>query len=135
MPFNLLDHRVYLSPPQRIAVSSWKQHVPFGMLLIDLLRPRLVVELGAHAGVSYCAFCQAVTELQLDTRCVAIDSWEGDPQAGAYGPDILADLHTMTHATPPSRHSSSRISILPSPTSQMARLICCTLTAFTPMRR
>lgn len=98
MPFNLLDHRVYLSTPQRIAVSSWKQHVPFGMLLIDLVRPRLVVELGTHAGVSYCAFCQAVTELQLDTRCVAIDSWEGDPQAGAYGPDILADLRAYNDA-------------------------------------
>ncbi len=98
MPFNLLDHHVYLSPPQRIAVSSWKQHVPFGMLLIDLVRPRLVVELGAHAGVSYCAFCQAVTELQLDTRCVAIDSWEGDLQAGAYGPDILTDLRAYHDA-------------------------------------
>jgi O-antigen biosynthesis protein len=98
MPFNLLDHSVYLSPPQRVAVSSWKQHVPFGMLLIDLLRPRLVVELGAHAGVSYCAFCQAVTELRLDTRCVAIDSWEGDSQAGAYGPDILADLRAYHDA-------------------------------------
>jgi len=98
MPFNLLDHSVYLSPPQRIAVSSWKQHVPFGMLLIDLVRPRLVVELGAHAGVSYCAFCQAVTELRLDTRCVAIDSWEGDLQAGAYGPDILEDLRAYNDA-------------------------------------
>lgn len=92
MPFNLLDHRVYHSTPERATISAWNQHVPFGMLLIDLLRPKLVVELGTHTGTSYCAFCQAVSQLGLETRCVAVDSWEGDPQAGEYGPEILADL-------------------------------------------
>ncbi|HZC05846.1 MAG TPA: class I SAM-dependent methyltransferase [Ktedonobacterales bacterium] len=92
MSFNLLDHHVYHSAPQRAVISAWTQHIPFGMLLIDLLRPRLVVELGTHMGASYCAFCQAVTELGLGTRCVAVDCWEGDPQAGKYGPEVLEDL-------------------------------------------
>jgi glycosyltransferase involved in cell wall biosynthesis len=91
-PFNPLGHPVCFSPPTRLAQSAWIQHVPFGMTLIDLLRPATVVELGTHYGVSYCAFCQAVAELGLPARCYAIDTWEGDAQAGFYGPEVLADL-------------------------------------------
>ena len=81
-----------MSVPRRVAPSGWTQHVPFGMFLIDLLRPALVVELGTHYGVSYCAFCQAVQELGTNTRCYAVDTWRGDEQAGVYGPAVLEDL-------------------------------------------
>ena len=90
--FNPLDHPVCLSRPLRVAPSGWTQHVPFGMFLIDAVRPPVLVELGTHYGVSYCAFCQAVKELATDTRCYAIDTWQGDAQAGYYGPEVLADL-------------------------------------------
>ncbi|MCP3138246.1 class I SAM-dependent methyltransferase [Pyxidicoccus xibeiensis] len=90
---NPLDHPLCLSTPRRLLASSaWVEHVPFGMFIIDLVRPRVLVELGAHSGVSYCAFCQAVSELKLDTRCHAVDTWTGDVHAGAYGPEVLADL-------------------------------------------
>jgi O-antigen biosynthesis protein len=91
--FNPLDYPVCLSKPLRLdPTSAWIEHIPFGMLIIDLLRPQVLVELGTHMGVSYCAFCQAVRELNLKTRCYAIDTWQGDAHADFYDEDILTDL-------------------------------------------
>lgn len=90
--FNPLDHPVCLTYPARVAESAWLGHVPFAMFIVDLLRPSVLVELGTHYGVSYCAFCQAVKELGLPTRCYGIDTWQGDAHVGAYGPEVLADL-------------------------------------------
>jgi len=50
------------------------------------------VELGVFSGQSYCAFCQAVKTLKLDTRCYGIDTWKGDTQLGAYGKDVFEEL-------------------------------------------
>ena len=94
MMLNPLFHPVCFSTPDLLKPSAWLSHIPFAMYLVDILRPELIVELGTHTGVSYCAFCQAVKELRLGTRCYAIDSWEGDPQAGFYGPEVLSDLRT-----------------------------------------
>lgn len=91
--FNLLEHPICLSIPRRkVPFLSWRQHVPFAMLLMDVLRPRTLVELGVHYGDSYCAFCQAAAELRLETSCYGVDTWKGDPHASFYGPEVLADL-------------------------------------------
>jgi GT2 family glycosyltransferase/glycosyltransferase involved in cell wall biosynthesis len=92
--FNPLEHPVCLSYPRWVAASEWIEHVPFAMLLVDLVRPEVVVELGAHYGVSYCAFCQAVDELRLPTRCYAVDTWQGDPHDGFYGDEVLGALQS-----------------------------------------
>ena len=90
---NPLDHPVCLSPPRRLSsVLSWHEHLPFAMFLIDLARPAALVELGTHAGDSYCAFCQAVSELRLPARCYAVDTWTGDAHSGFYGPEVLENL-------------------------------------------
>lgn len=79
--------------PERLTdIESWHQHIPFAFALIGLLRPRILVELGTHRGDSYCAFCQAVLEQGTATRCYAVDTWTGDPQAGMYGPEVLEEL-------------------------------------------
>jgi len=90
---NPLEHPICFANPRRLTPhSAWHEHIPFAMFLVDVLRPRVIVELGTQYGDSYCAFCQAVQELGLDTRCYAIDTWEGDPHAGYYGPEVLEDL-------------------------------------------
>jgi O-antigen biosynthesis protein len=89
---NPLDHPICLSQPQRVAASGWLEHIPFGLWIVDALRPELMVELGTQSGVSYCTFCQGIDMLQLNCQAYAIDTWEGDPQSGLYGPEVLQDL-------------------------------------------
>lgn len=89
---NPFGHSVCLSYPLRTTSNAWLVHVPFGMFLIDLLKPNTLVELGTYSGVSYCSFCQAVKELALETRCYAVDTWQGDAHSGNYGPEVLAEL-------------------------------------------
>ena len=86
-------HPVCLAvPKRRTGVRSWHEHVPFAMFLVDLLRPPVLVELGVHAGDSYCAFCQAVKELNLDTHCYGVDTWQGDAHSAFYDATVLDDL-------------------------------------------
>ena len=94
--FNPLDHPICFSYPLRVASTAsarfWVEHIPLGMFLVDVLRPRVLVELGTFSGVSFCAFCQAVKELGTGTRCYAVDTWQGDPHNGYYGPEVLREL-------------------------------------------
>jgi hypothetical protein len=92
--FNPLNYPLLLEEPKRLSHSEWQEHLPFAMFLIELTRPNVLVELGTHYGDSYCAFCQAVNALKLPTCCWAVDTWQGDPQAGLYGEEVLADLRT-----------------------------------------
>ena len=63
--------------------SAWLEHIPFAFFATELAAPRTIVELGTHHGASYFAFCHAVRQLGLNTSCFAVDTWEGDVQAGA----------------------------------------------------
>ncbi|MBZ0317679.1 MAG: class I SAM-dependent methyltransferase [Anaerolineae bacterium] len=90
--FNPLNYPIALTEPARVAPSGWLHHVPFAMYLIDAVRPELLVELGSHHGVSYCAFCQAIKTLGTGTQAYAVDTWQGDDQAGFYGAEVLENL-------------------------------------------
>jgi hypothetical protein len=91
--FNPLQSKLLFTRPGRLHVqSTWNEHVPFALLLVELLQPRVIVELGTHWGVSYCAWCQAVAAAKLGTRCYAVDTWAGDAHAGNYGDDVFKNL-------------------------------------------
>jgi GT2 family glycosyltransferase len=68
--------------------SSWIEHTPFALWVMDALRPRCFVELGTLHGVSYFTFCQGSARNGGSTRCFAIDTWQGDEHTGTYSEDV-----------------------------------------------
>lgn len=64
--------------------SAWTEHVPFAYWLARAASPRVFVELGTHGGMSYFSFCHAIQLHQQPGKCYAIDTWQGDQQAGFY---------------------------------------------------
>ncbi len=85
--------------PSYIAQSAWLEHIPFAFWLVDTLKPRKIVELGTHYGSSYFSFCQAITKLDLETQCYAVDTWGGDEHAGQYGEEVYRQVseHNQQH--------------------------------------
>ncbi|WP_192643346.1 class I SAM-dependent methyltransferase [Bosea sp. OAE506] len=90
---------VFARPIRLTDVPSWQSHIPFAFFLVGAFQPRTFVELGTHKGDSYSAVCQAVTSLSLDTRCFAVDTWQGDEHAGAYSDTIFNEVseHNQAH--------------------------------------
>ena len=81
--------------PADLVDSAWLEHGSFAFWLIEELRPRVLVELGTHNGFSYLAFCQNISRLRLDSKCYAIDSWEGDAHTGTYSSEVLVNLRDL----------------------------------------
>jgi hypothetical protein len=92
MTFNLLDYALRLSAEPPAEESAWQEHIPFAGVLIEMLRPRILVELGVHHGGSYLAFCKAIEDLALDCACYGFDAFVGDEHAGGYGSDVETHL-------------------------------------------
>lgn len=72
--------------------SAWYGHIPFAHWIVGALRPRLLVELGTRHGVSYSAWCEAVVRHRLETRCFAVDTWQGNGQSDDEGENVYRDL-------------------------------------------
>jgi len=93
MRFNFLQYSMAFAIPKYLTgLSAWIGHAPFAFALMEMMRPSTFVELGTHAGDSYCVFCQAVDALKLQTTCTAIDTWTGDEHTGRYGQEIYQRL-------------------------------------------
>lgn len=74
--------------PRRMVFSTWVDHLPFAYDIIESVRPKLLVELGAYNGLSFFAFCQSMLENNVDGVAYAIDCWEGDKHTDSYDDSI-----------------------------------------------
>jgi len=85
-----VQYQSFFWTPDYINVSSaWIEHIPFAFWIVEVLNPKILVELGVHNATSYFSFCQAVKRLNIDTVCYGVDTWKGDEHAGFYGEDIF----------------------------------------------
>ncbi len=71
------------------ATGPWSGHRGFAYDLLSWRQPGTIVELGAHYGVSFFAFCQFVQETGASTNLHAVDTWQGDEHAGFYGEEVF----------------------------------------------
>ena len=93
--------------PDYIGPSTWWQHVPIAHWLMCEVKPQTVVELGTHYGVSFFAFCEAAAAYSKSSFIYAVDTWEGDSQAGHYGQEVFEKV--QLHANRKHRSQSRLI--------------------------
>jgi GT2 family glycosyltransferase len=73
--------------------NGWVGHLPFAAWVIQEISPKILVELGTqHSGNSFFAFCQAVVEAGLSTKCYAVDTWKDDDHTGEYTDEIFTKV-------------------------------------------
>lgn len=85
--------------PEKMVFSTWVDHIAFGYDLVAALRPRVLVELGSHYGMSFFTFCQSIKDHHVDGLAYAVDTWEGDDHTGPYGEDVFSGVqaHLREH--------------------------------------
>ena len=77
--------------------NYWCGHLPFAAWLIQELKPKIFVELGTHSGNSYFSFCQSIREVNLATKCYAVDTWQGDLHTGKYGDKVFYQVNELNN--------------------------------------
>ena len=92
--------------PAHIVDSAWLTHGSFAAWLIDVLRPSDVIELGTHNGFSCFAFAEAAKRLGHAITINALDSWEGDDQAGFYGDSVYRSVLSIAEDDPQTLHDA-----------------------------
>jgi hypothetical protein len=86
---SLFESNVSYFLPVVFGQSAWYTHIPFAYWLLEKVKPNSYLEMGVHNGISYFAVCEAVRQLGLSTKCVALDHWIGDDQAGYFSDAVF----------------------------------------------
>lgn len=89
---SLFESKVNCFMPVVFGLSAWYQHIPFAYWLIEKVKPKSYLEMGVHNGISYFAVCESIKQMGLSTKCVALDHWVGDSQAGFFSADVFENF-------------------------------------------
>lgn len=60
--------------------QGWGSDHPILTTLIDILRPKLILEVGTWKGLSAIYMANCIKSLNLETEIVCIDIWLGSPE-------------------------------------------------------
>lgn len=93
--------RAAFAPTETVVGSAWSGHIPTLFFLMRILSPRRYVELGTHNGMSFFTACQAAAKAEPPCECIAIDTWEGDVQAGIYSENVFSHFEYLLHTRYP----------------------------------
>jgi hypothetical protein len=74
---------------KHMVFSTWVDHMAFGYDLVAAVKPRILVELGTHKGLSFFAFCQSMKEHRIDGMCYGVDTFEGDAHTDKYDESVF----------------------------------------------
>jgi predicted O-methyltransferase YrrM len=66
-----------LRAPEWIESSNRAEFAPFIFWLIDLVRPKKILDIGTKDGHSFLLFCQALDQSAIDGKCVTLRHWLG----------------------------------------------------------
>lgn len=86
-------HEFDIETPHRLTYGAWHGHIVFAQWLMQVVKPKVFVELGTHNGDSYFSFCQTVKKNNLPTECHAVDTWIGEDQSGFYGEEVFQSVN------------------------------------------
>ena len=77
------------------SISSTPQlmQIPFAQYLEEVLKPDSIIQPGILDSVYNCTYCNSVRELELISKCYAVDSYSGDPHQGNNSLEIKEKLH------------------------------------------
>ena len=68
--------------------SAWCGLTSLAYQMVQWYKPKVIVELGTHMGLSALAMGIALRDLGEGGKLYAIDTWEGDPQAKFYSSEV-----------------------------------------------
>jgi hypothetical protein len=83
------DNVIYYRPTQ-IYPSAWISHIPFMEWYMRNICPKVFVELGVHYGTSFLTACEIVKSYNIQSKCVAVDTWKGDSHSGLYDEEVFS---------------------------------------------
>src|SRR5687768_4396302 len=98
MTFSPLEHPIIWSRPPWLGPSPEEAHLSFGQLLVDLVRPGSIADIGSRSGSFYTALCHAVQEIAIETTSIAFLDPSFRPSSGDPWLDTLLDLHEQRFA-------------------------------------
>lgn len=84
--------------PMRVIAREPLSHASFVYDLVEALRPALVVDVGAGAGIAFSIACQSMRNHNVDGLAYAVDSWADDTQKAEDDPTRWAGLNTFLRA-------------------------------------